>query len=500
MSCKQPNILCFVTDQLRADHLGCYGNPQVRTPNIDRIAREGILFTESYVANPVCMPNRASLFTGRFPKAHGVRENGIALDPDETVLPELLREAGYQTVSIGKIHLAPFGARRNSVRYEWELYESKEYWDDENRDLPLPFYGFEEVCLVDGHGPYVFGHYKRWLDAHYPGEYEKLSMSRALEPPTGARECWKASIPPELHYNTFIGNRAIEWLRERRTPNRPFFMWCSFPDPHHPYSPPRPYCDLYDPKEIDFHPARREGELDKLPDYFRMSYEGALVTGGLRGDLRKVTDEHYREIVALTYGMITMVDHEIGRILEELERLSLLENTIVVFISDHGDLMGDHWLINKGPYLYKGLVRVPTIWRVPGMQSGRTSDAFISSVDLCPTLLDLLGLPIPESVQGCSYKPLLSGQSNNMRESIYIEFDESYIGDRLRSIRTKEWALTAHAGRKDGLLFDLRNDPLELNNLWDDPAYQGIKSELMCELFRHTALADSWLPPKICHA
>lgn len=496
---RRPNILCFVTDQLRADHLGCYGNSQVSTPNINSLASEGILFTESYVANPVCMPNRASFFTGQFPKVHGVRENGIALSPNQNTLPKILSDAGYQTASIGKLHLAPFGTKRESVRSDWELYESKEFWDS-GGDIPRPFYGFEDVCLVDGHGPYVFGHYKRWLDANFPHAYEKLSITHALEPPTGARECWKASIQPELHYNTFIADRTIEWLRRRNT-DKPFFLWCSFPDPHHPYSPPRPYCDMYKPSDIDFHPARREGELDDLPEYFRLSYEGALVTGGLRGDLRKTTDDHYREIIALTYGMITMVDHQIGRIIAELQQQSLLDNTIIVFLSDHGDLMGDHWLINKGPYLYRGLVRVPTIWRMPGAaNSGSVCDALVSAVDLCPTLLDLVGLPIPEEVQGFSYRRLLEGEQLSIRDAVYIEFDETYIGDRLRSIRTKEWALTAHANRTDGLLFDLKNDPRELYNLWNEPKFERIKSDLLFELFRQTAKADSWLPAKLSHA
>ncbi len=498
-SSLQPNIMCFVTDQMRADHLGCYGNRQVSTPNIDRLAREGITFTESYVANPVCMPNRASLFTGRYPKAHGVRENGIALNPNVAVLPQLLREAGYQTSLIGKLHLAPFGAKFDTVENEWELYESKGYWDS-GGEVPLPFYGFEHVCLVDGHGPYVFGHYKRWLDANYPGAYDKLAVSQALESPSGARECWKASIPPELHYNTFIADKAIEWL-SKRDENRPFFMWCSFPDPHHPYSPPKPYCELYDPAYIDFQPARRKGELDQLPDYFKLSYEGALLTGGLRGDLRKTVDAHYREIIALTYGMITMVDHQIGRIIAKMERESLLDNTVIVFLSDHGDLMGDHWLINKGPFLFRGLVRVPTIWRIPRAQnSGYVCEEFVSAVDFCPTLLELAGVPVPEGIQGLSYKNTLCGEQQDRREAVYIEYDESYISDRLRSLRTAEWAITAHANRPQGLLFDLKNDPLELHNLWEDPSYQNVKLELMAELFRHTAKADSWLPRKLCHA
>ena len=168
MSTSQPNILCFVTDQQRADHLGCYGNPDIQTPNIDRLAEEGVTFTQSFVANPVCMPNRASMFTGRYPKAHGVRENGNTLAPTETVLPEILRGVGYQTASFGKIHLAPFGMTRDQASAEYECYESREYWEQHN-SLPLPYYGLEHVYLADGHGSYAYGHYKNDLERAHPG-------------------------------------------------------------------------------------------------------------------------------------------------------------------------------------------------------------------------------------------------------------------------------------------------------------------------------------------
>lgn len=495
---KTPNILCFITDQHRADHLGCCGNSQVRTPNINRIASEGVTFTESYVANPVCMPNRASMFTGRYPKAHRVRENGNTLPPEEIVLPEVLASAGYDTASFGKIHLAPFGMTREKADHDWELYESVEYWNA-GGELPLPFYGLRHVCLGDGHGSYHLGHYRRWLDKEHPGAFEKLQMKSAVEPPTGARESWKSAIPEELHYNTFIADRTIDHLRNRDR-DKPFFVWCSFPDPHHPYSPPRPYCDMYDPNDIDFSPARREGEFDLLPPYFTECREGKRMTGGLRGPTNNITEEQYREIIAHTYGMISMVDKNVGRVMAALEEESLLEDTIVVFFSDHGDLMGDHWLINKGPFLFRGLVRVPTIWRIPGAHGGRTCSDMISTVDLMPTLLDLAGLEIPQGVQGQSYAGELTGQGGAKREYAYIEYDESYLGDRLRQLRNHDWALTFYANSDYGLLFDRNSDPDELYNLWDSPEHQSIKRDLLTELLRHTSRADDWLPPKKCHA
>lgn len=496
----RPNILCFVTDQHRADHLGCYGNRQVRTPNIDRLAREGVTFTESFVCNPVCAPNRASMFTGTYPQRHGLTENGFTLDPCTPILTQMLSGAGYHTSCVGKIHLAPFGMKSELAEHEWELYESYEHWNN-GGNLPNQYYWFDEVCLVDGHGHYAFGDYKRWLNKEHPGAYDKLKKANALTPPTCPREWWKASIPQELHYNTFIADRTIDFLN-RQDKDEPFFLWCSFPDPHHPYSPPQPYCDMYDPKDIAFDPHRRPGELDDLPDYVTQAREGKIRTGGLSGDVRELTDDHYKQIIAHTYGMITMVDDQIGRVMKSLEELSMLDNTIVVFMSDHADLMGDHWLINKGPFLYRSLLRVPTIWRIPGCKdAGRQSEAMVSTVDFCPTVLDLAGVaPAESDLQGKSYKSVIDGTARSVQDSVLIEFDECYLKDRLRQLRTSDWSITAYLESARGLLFDLKSDPNELYNLWDKPEHANVKAELLEELHRRFGAPRPWTGEKSVHA
>jgi arylsulfatase A-like enzyme len=495
----QPNIVCFVTDQMRADHLGCTGNPDIKTPNVDRLADEGVVFTESFVANVVCMPNRACMFTGRYPKANGVRENGIPLQPNPDVLPDVLRRAGYQTASFGKIHLAPFGGKKEHGLAPHELVESKEFWDG-GGELPQPYHGLEHVYFVGGHVYYVFGHYKRDLDAIDPALYAGYSKAGALVPPSGAPDSWKLSIPEELHYNTFIADHAIDYIRARDA-RRPFFIWCSFPDPHHPFAAPRPWCDMYDPNAITFKPARRDGEIDELPPYFRACYEGHQVTSGLEWDMRTVTDEHYRETLAHTYGMVSMVDHNVGRVVAALDELGLLDNTIIVFLSDHADMMGDHWLGKKGPFLFRSLARVPTVWRLPKRFGAHgETDTLVSSVDLMPTLLDLCGVDCPPGVQGRSYKTVLTTGQGPARDWIYIEFDEQYLGDRLRQIRSKDWAITYFANNDHGMLFDLERDPDELHNLWDSPAHQAVKRDLLVELLRQTAQADDWLPLKQSHA
>jgi arylsulfatase A-like enzyme len=218
----RPNILCFVTDQQRADHLGCYGNTTVQTPNIDRIAAEGVTFNHAYVSNPLCMPNRASLFTGMVPKAHGVRENGIALDRSHPVLPELLRQAGYQTGSFGKLHLTPFAIDQHTPLEDWESYETPGYWSYQDH-IPTPYYGFEQVYYVGGHGPYTFGEY---VNDIRPNAHRRLGIDAALESPSGAKESWKASIAEADHYNTRIADKTIDFLRNRaESPTHPFVSW-----------------------------------------------------------------------------------------------------------------------------------------------------------------------------------------------------------------------------------------------------------------------------------
>jgi arylsulfatase A-like enzyme len=180
-----------------------------------------------------------------------------------------------------------------------------------------------------------------------------------------------------------------------------------------------------------------------------------------------------------------------------VEHLTLLDNTIVLFISDHGELLGDHWLIHKGPFLFNSLVRVPTIWRLPETANrGATCDGLISTVDLCPTLLDLLDVPAPDGMQGISYRKLLEGSGETIRDSVYIEFDASIFGERQRQLRTKEWALTWSAGKDYGMLFDLRSDPDELHNLWNDPQHAHIRNHLAATLLDEGLKADHWQPKR----
>lgn len=518
------NILCFVMDQLRYDCLGCYGNPIIRTPNIDRLAAGGMVFDDAYVANPLCMPARATLFTGRTGRGHGVRTNGIPLDPSVPTMTEALRQAGYHTHSVGKLHMHNFSATRVEGEGEPDLTrwpESRTAWGEGAvTALPLPYYGLETALYVGGHGSWVWGDYMNWLKALHPDMVPAALGQERLE--DWSEKCgehaYRSALPEELHYNRYIADRTCEFLDEKVADGRPFFCWTSFPDPHHPYVAPQPYCDWYDPADVPL-PARREGELDSLPPFYRIMHdEGAkrwkMLSG--RGPATRHTDSELRHIRAMTYAMVSCTDAAVGRVLDKLDETGLADNTVVCFLADHGDMLGDHYIVNKGPFQFDGLLRMPLIWRWPGrIAEGARTDGMASQIDFAPTILDLCGVPIPEgrrpeepearcqrdSWPGHSLMPQLLGRADKVRDHVVVENDEDYLGTVVRTLVTERHKLTVYSGHPDwGELFDRKSDPDELNNLWDAPDVQQLKARLMKELLYAYLEEESVLPRRLTHA
>jgi arylsulfatase A-like enzyme len=510
------NFLCFVVDQMRADHMGCAGNPVIRTPNLDRLADGGVRFTRAYVNNPLCMPSRATLFTGLTPRGHGVRTNGIPLDRRYPTIVQALAQSGCRTHAVGKLHLLPFSTPKGidpATLDPCEWPESYHMWHSGALTaMPTPYFGFDSVEISIGHGPGTTGDYRRWLRAQNPAAEALWPMAAGRRTPHEAEQAWHCAIPEELHYNTWVADRTIDFL-EHRAASEPFFAWCSFPDPHHPYCPPEPWASMYDPASV-LMPKRRQGELDSLPPFYREAYDKSARLSG-RMHPTKMSDDQLREILALTYGMISHVDHNIGRVVDAVERLGLRDRTVVCFLSDHGDMMGDHWMINKGPFHMDGLARVPFIWSCPGMFSaGAASSGLASFLDFAPTILDLAGVPIPEGPvpaepeadrqlppwPGVSLAPQLKGEAETIQDSVVIENDEDYLGLRLRTLVTERYKITAYPGQTYGELFDLDSDPDELRNLWDDPGSQELKRDLLIRLMERLVETDNRLPRRLSHA
>ena len=501
----KPNILVIITDQQRQDHLGCYGNPVVRTPQLDQLAEQGIRFDRHYVNNPLCMPGRATLFTGMTPRAHTVRTNGINLPRCLPVLPEILKSNGYQTHLVGKLHLDSYESKVNGLRREIDNHHDfqtgREVW------------GFETGEMSLYHGTHVKGAYQSWLSHKLNGNPSPW-QNHLNNIGYGAEQCIYTEITEELHHSSWIAERTIHFLKNRDK-TRPFFLWCSFPDPHHPYCPPKKYADIYQPKTIPL-PVRRIGELDDLSPHFRLAYEGTQQFAGRALNMpSKMSDIQYREVIALTYGMITLIDVNVGRILRALHDSTLEDNTLVIFTSDHGDMMGDHWLCNKGPFHFEGLLKVPFIVRWPGTHKpGSIVSSLTSHLDFLLTILDIAEISYPEGnvpdppeapfqrppLVGKSMKPLLTGEATKIHDAVLIENDEDYIGSNLRTVITNRYKLTCYSGHDFGELFDLQNDPHELRNLWNVPEHENLKLEMKARLLEKIIETDSPLPRRIGHA
>jgi arylsulfatase A-like enzyme len=513
----RPSFVCFITDQQRGDHWGGAGNNIIQTPNIDRLAAEGVAFDRSYVANPVCMPARATLFTGLTPRKHGVRTNGIPLAWEIPTITEALRQAGYRTHGVGKMHLRPFEAPNGYEPGELdpaEFPESRPLWEAGRvKNLPQPYYGLEKVDFAGGHGAWAWGDYVSWLNEQHPDGWRLLQPEAGKKTRFGAEQSWISAVPEELHCSTWVGDRAVEFLKGQAGRSEPFFLWCSFPDPHHPYCPPEPWASMYDPAAVRL-PTRREGELDELAPHFRRVFEEAVQLAGRRAPT-KIGDDQMREIIALTYGMISLVDKNVGRVMKALEEGGRREETVVVFMSDHGDMMGDHWMLNKGPFQFDGICRIPLIWAWPErFAAGVITAALASQLDFAPTILDLAGVPIPEGSvprrpeaphmpaawPGQSLRPVLEGKTADVRDAVVIENDEDYLGLRLRTLVTQDYQLTVYGGQEYGELFDLKEDPGQLHNLWDSTKHREVKRDLQRRLLHELIETDSALPRRLCHA
>ena len=504
---QRPNFLFVVTDQQRADHLGCYGNPILKTPAIDRLAGEGRRFDRFYVAAPSCQPNRASIMTGRMPSVNGVRNNGLPLPMDATTFVEILRDAGYRTALLGKAHLQNMtglppaqvrtveeGLQQPGERYleasiggrggpEYEIENELNWPTPAMERWKQPYYGFEHFEIATGHGDAVGGDYLFWARERQPDFDGLRDPANALAAPGySAPQARRTRIPEELYPSTYVADRTVAFLTEhaRREPGRPFFVQMAFPDPHYPFTPPGRYWDLYDPAGI---PLPESFESTPIP-----------ILAGIKGAFRNgkafreghapfaVTPRETQEIVALTYGMIGMIDDSVERVMETLRELGLDSNTIVIFTSDHGDHMGDHGVMLKSAMHFQGLIRVPFIWRDPQAAAGETSDLG-STIDIAPTVLRRAGIQPNNGVQG---RDLLdpAAAPDGLLVEIDNPFERAAAIPRTRTLVTEDWRLTIHQGAEWGEMYDLRADPHEMSNLWSDPAHRETRFRLTEAMLR----------------
>lgn len=497
---EKMNVLFIITDQHRADHMSCAGNQILKTQNLDKLASEGVRFTSAYVSNPICMPNRASIFTGLYPNMHGVRTAGMNMPESTPTFTETLRKNGYHTVEIGKIHLnwsiRPFDKKAKS-------HESGRDWitKDNRPQLPLPYYGFEEVDLIVGHGDICGGDYIEWLEEKAP---EYIPIIRKKAKTFFGKMSYKTEIPEEFYPTNYITERSLAFLEryaKGEYGDKPFFLNVSYPDPHHPVSPPGKYFDMYKPENVELPPNFDDIDSVKEHRFLKPNLNNPFFRGMV---LRITNEKEAKDFISATYGSVAMIDNSIGQILAALDKLGLTDNTMVIYTSDHGDLMGDHGLLLKGPCPYNGILNVPFIWKVPGVTNPAISDSLASSIDISRTILNLLKIPEksqPPDMQGVDLTPVLLDPSTKVREYCLVEHDEEIemfkIKIRLRHLITEDYKLTVYDGLKGyGDLFDRKNDPMELNNLWYDETHKDLRHELIEQLLHANLNAQSRYPKR----
>jgi len=479
------NVLFIITDQQRADHLSCMGNPLLRTPHIDSIANDGVRFTNYFCSTPICMPNRASFFTGLYPSVHGTRSNGINLNSELPLLSGILSNSGYHTCNVGKLHFN-FYANSNDRRvssYE-DIFKGIS-GKLPSSSLPSPYYGFEENYMANGHGDIESGHYFEWLEENHPekAEYLKNNLRNLF------KLYYETEIPEDLYPTAYITDKTVEYIErfsDGEYEKENFFLHCSFPDPHHPVCPPDKYKDMYKPEDIELPSNFSDGE-----NLLNHPFIGEQLRDNRFVHLlpQKVDEKTVKTFIALTYGSITMIDDGVGRILKTLEKTGLSENTMVIFTSDHGDYCGDHGLVLKGPAHFRSVINMPLIWKIPGVNKSTITDSLVSTVDLPKTILNLLNVKtklIPENLQGYDILDILKDPKNKIRQQILIEHDEEIAKDkifRLRTLVTESHRLTLYDGYDNfGDIFNYITDPDEVNNLWDGD--KELKNNLLEKLLR----------------
>lgn len=350
-----PNILFVTTDQHRCDAVGFMGSGEVHTPNLDRLAASGVAFERVYVTNPGCMPSRATFLTGQFLDSHDVRRNGIEVPDQPWGIGRVFGENGYRTGMFGKTH---FSALRRDYQLDADFHNWKE---------GETYYGFEERAVTHDLKDYIsdlatayyrehdrpanlnFTHddYLDWMEQEHPAHYPSAVREGLVEGQQPlASEPWTSDLPPELHQSRWIADQTMSFIDRHQ--EEPWFAWCSFVDPHHPFNAPGHYRNLYDTASFEA-PVWDDTELERRSPYHQERF----------AQQRGVWQEHWREYRAQDYGMISLIDDQVGRLIDHLERSNFRERTIIVYTADHGELLGDHGLSRKGLLHYEPLIRVP---------------------------------------------------------------------------------------------------------------------------------------------
>lgn len=484
MADERPNILWICTDQQRFDTISALGNSYVSTPNIDKLVAQGVSFTRAYCQSPICTPSRGSFMTGMYPSRVHVMGNGNDYFPDDPpVVTKLLRDAGYDCGLIGKLHLA--GA-----------------------------FGRVEPRVDDGYRYWKYSHAPRddWSEGHDYADWVK-AKGYSLKELTMDLE----GVPEELHQTTWCAEMTIDFIREHA--QTPWLASVNIYDPHPPFNPPASYREQFEPddmpgplfQESDLQQQARLEAVDfqskgRNPDELDIKNPIIPLTPGAEFETQQTLgDRDAKTLQAAYYAMIKLIDDQLGRILQALDETGQRDNTVITFMSDHGEMLGDHGLIQKGCRFYEGLVHVPMIWSWPKrFLTDNRQNALVELTDIAPTLLELADANVPDNLQGHSLLSMLTGEStgDDHRQWVRCEYYnalDACDGTYATMYRDERYKLIVYHGHDLGELYDMTDDPSEFNNLWDHSDFQSIKLKLMQRSFDESMLAMDPGPPRVSH-
>jgi len=469
---KRPNILFIINDQHNPRAMGYTHQSPVITPNLDRLATQGVRFTNAYCASPVCAPTRHSIYSGLYPSDHGVLSNDRPMHEGIPTMMSYLNLAGYTTANIGKMHNAPYHHRRD---FQYVLHHE--------------FY--LGPAGISHYAPYLASELKKRGLTFKPWNAPAPGLNWLQDVKTIAfTNDW---LPEDLTPERWITDEALKFMRDQlaQRPNKPFFIHASYFPPHMPYGPIKKYADMYDPATM------------KLPKNFSRSKMNAWCRGGHKP--ANISDDEIKRWLACYYGFVTQLDAEIGRLLDGLDELGLADNTIVIFTSDHGDMLSEHGMFYKG-VMYEGSARVPLIIRWPGMPKNKRESALVSHVDFMPTVLKAAGVTCDTKMEGMDLRPLLTGDRSAWQDrAVHSEF-YSYLPFTHLMLRQGSYKLIAskHKPKKAKTkyeLYDVDKDPWEMNDLTKDPAFAttfaSMKKTMMSRWQRQKKKLPKAIPPAI---
>lgn len=434
------NVLIIHVDQLRCDCIGAYGNKEIKTPNIDLLAQDSIKYTNSFCSYPVCTPSRYSLLTGVFPHQHMGWNNCSTVSPHFTSFPKVLREEGYQTYAVGKMHFTPTYLDLGfSNMYLSEQDGDGRYDDDYHRELMA-----EDKCDTDDIIDQIYNVRKNAPKSYFDSFGAKPS-----------------NLEEKYHSTTWIAENALAVIENWQGESE--LMMVGFIKPHHPFDAPAPWCEMYDPEELSLLP----GWTDKCIDYDLQRNEGYFKH-------TELNEQSMKKVMSQYYASISQIDFYIGKMMELLKNKGLYNDTIIIFTSDHGDYMGFHHMILKANYMYDPLMRIPLLIKYPNSESGgQTCSGLNSNVDVAPTILQNCGCEIPKQMKGMQLKT-----TGELREFVFAESD---LGNEYM-VRSKNRKLLYNAESRKNLFFDVEKDPYELQNQYQNIQYENERNEFVQKL------------------